>query len=225
MALAPEDPEWSIKEIDRCLDMGLWGWSCLSNFNGKYLDDPKYWPILEKVEKVGMPIYLHPNYTTVKECVEFGYCLMGPALGFTFDTLLCVMRLIHRGVFDKYPNLKIILGHDGEGLPFYMNRVDTAYRQGMGVPNPELNAHYEHEPSYYIKKNFYCTTSGNFLPEAFHLALREFTPDRVMIATDFPYEDFSSGVDLVEKDTMILSGIKKAVLADNAAALGFGPKK
>jgi len=223
ISLAPDDPEWSVKEIDRAAKMGLFGWSCLSNMRGKYVDDPKYWPIFEKLEAMGMPIYLHPNFSVIKEIAEFGYALNGPSLGFMVDTHICLMRMICRGVFDKFPKLKVILGHDGEAFPFLMNRVDTAWRQGFHTV-PEGMGGYSHEPSYYFKNNIYATTSGNFLPEALRCSLDAFAKGHVMMATDYPYEDFPGSVSLVADSPILSDEEKKATLAENAMALGFGPK-
>ncbi len=223
ISLAPDDPEWSVKEIDRAAKMGLFGWSCLSNMRGKYIDDPKYWPIFEKLEAMDMPMYLHPNFSNIKEITEFGYALNGPALGFMVDAHICLMRMICRGVFDRFPKLKVILGHDGEAFPFLMNRVDTAWRQGVHSVPPGMGG-YQHEPSYYFKNNIYATTSGNFLPEALRCSLDVFTKGHVMMSTDYPYEDFPGSVTLVSDSPILSDEEKKATLAENAMALGFGPK-
>lgn len=86
MTLAPKDPEWSLKEIDRCLKMGLWGWHTHSNYKDAYLDEKQFWPILERCEELDMPIYIHPAATTAKELRTFGICLAAPTFGFGVDT-------------------------------------------------------------------------------------------------------------------------------------------
>ena len=220
ITLAPKDPEWSLKEIDRCLEMGMWGWFTHSNFKDAYIDEKRFWPLLEKCERLDMPIYVHPAATTAKELRSFGICLAAPALGFTVDVLYCVMRMIHRGVFDAFPNLKIILGHFGEGFPFFLDRVNAAYRQGFGQPDPEMGG-YEHEPSYYIKNNVWTTTSGNFLPEALYCTRDVMGIDKITMATDHPYEIINKGVDMIVKDVPLTEDEKEAFLGGNAKALGF----
>ena len=225
MALAPEDPEWSVKEIERCVKMGLFGWSCLSNMQGKYIDDPKYCPILSKLEELGQPMYIHPNFPTIKELNEFGYCTCGPNLGFLVDVQLCFQRMIYRGVFDKYPKLKVITGHDGEAMPFLRDRLDTAWRQGLGMPYANIGTTYDHPTSYYLDNNFYATTSGNFSTEALRCSVDSLPKGRVMLSTDFPYEDFKGSVDFIADNEKLTNDEKKDILANNAMALGFGAFK
>lgn len=224
ISLAPEDPEWSVREIDRAAENGLFGWTTLANYNGKYLDDPKYFPILEKLASLHMPVYLHPNFTTWKEYGEFGYCLNGPSLGFTAVTQLVYMRLIHRGVFDKLPDLKVILGHDGEGLPFFKNRMDTAWRQNSGQPLKSIGITLQHEPSYYLDKNTYLTTSGNFLFEALRCSIDVCGLEKCMMATDMPYENVKYAVSFIADNDKLTQDEKEAILYKNAENLGFGPR-
>lgn len=222
MALCPEDVEWSLAEIDRCAEGGMFGLSILSNFNGKYLDEPKYFPILEKLAAYKMPVYLHPNFCTWKEFKEFGYCLNGPSLGFTADTQLAYMRLIHRGVFDKLPDLKVILGHDCEGMGFFKNRMDTAWRQGYGQPNSGIGVTLQHEPSFYLDKNTWGTTSGNYSQIALRATVDAMGKEKVMLATDAFYEDIKGMVDFIGDNKELSQEEKECLLFKNAEALGFG---
>jgi len=224
MALVPDDVEWSLKEIDRCVKGGMFGWSTLSNFNGKYLDDPKYLPILKKLAKLKMPIYLHPNFLTFKAASEFGYCLSGPSYGFTADTQLAYMRLIHRGVFDKCPGLKIFMGHDGEGFPFFKNRMDTAWRQGFGQPASNIGVKIKHEPSYYFDKNTFFTTSGNYSQEALICSVKVAGIGKCFLGTDFPYENVKEMVEFIGNNKALTKEQKAAILYKNAEAIGFGKK-
>ena len=221
MTLAPGDVDWSLKEIDRCLEMGLWGWHTHSNFGDHYLDEKQYWPLLEKVEALGMPIYLHPSVTTSKELRSFGICLAAPTFGFGVDTQFCFLRMIHRGVFDAFPGLKILLGHFGEGFPFMVDRVNAAYRQGYGMPLPEIGGGYEHEPGYYIRQNLWTTSSGNYQMEAFFCTRDALGKDRITMGTDYPYEKMHEGVDMLLKEAPISEAEKERYLYTNAKALGF----
>jgi len=222
MALYPDDVEWSLAEIDRCAEGGMFGWSTLSNFNGKYLDDPKYFPILEKLAAYKMPVYLHPNFCTWKEYAEFGYCLNGPSLGFTADTQLLYMRLIHRGVFDKLPGLRVIMGHDCEGMGFFKNRMDTAWRQGNGQPTPNIGTTLQHEPSYYLDNNTWGTTSGNYSQIALRATIDAMGKEKVMLGTDFIYEDIKGMVDFIGDNEELSQEEKECILYKNAEDFGFG---
>lgn len=223
ITLAPKDPEWSIKEIERASKMGLFGWHTHSNFGDAYIDEKRFWPILAKLEELDMPIYLHPASTTAKELRVFGICMAGPTFGFGVDTQFAFLRMIHRGVFDAFPNLKFILGHFGEAFPFLKDRINAAYRQGYGMPLPEIEGGYKHELSYYVQKNLWTTSSGNYLPEALYCTRDALGVDRVTMATDYPYEKMWLGVDMIVKDLAdkLSAEEKKAYLYDNAKKLGF----
>ena len=222
ITIYPDDIEWSLQEIDRAAALGLYGWMAASNFKGEHLDDPKYWPILAKLEQLGMPVYIHPEFSMVPDIAEFGYCINGPSFGFMVDALTCFMRMVCRGVFDKYPNLKVILGHDGEALPFLLNRVDTAYRQYRADKLLSSVCEYEHEPSYYILHNVWLTTSGNFSTEALRCCIDAMPQGRVMMSTDYSLEDFAGSVSLIRDNDKLTDAEKKAILGQNAMNLGFG---
>jgi len=101
-----------------------------SHVGNSYLDDKKYWIIFEKAEKLDVPIFLHPtipNPSMMKAYMDYGYALAGPAWGFGSETALQTMRLIYSGIFDRYSRLKIILGHLGEGMIFWMDRIDFVF--------------------------------------------------------------------------------------------------
>ncbi|MEM3641457.1 MAG: amidohydrolase family protein, partial [Candidatus Bathyarchaeia archaeon] len=118
--LPTQNPTRALEELEYAVkDLGLVGWATHSNY-GKYgyIDDEKYRPILEEAEKLNIPIYIHPTVPAIKQLRAYGFALAGPPFGFTVETAMCAVRLILSGVFDKYPRLKIILGHLGEALPF-----------------------------------------------------------------------------------------------------------
>jgi len=221
MTLYPEDVEWSLQEIDRCKDMGLYGWACLSNMQGKRLDDPKYWPIFKKLEELGMPVYMQSIASNDEDIAEFGYSINGPTLGFNIDALTTFMRMMCRGLFDEYPNLKIILGNDGEGLPFYKDRINTAWRQGLDKVQSVI-CEYKHEPSYYIDHNLWVATSGNFSQGALRCCLDAMPEGHVLMSTDYPYEDFEGSVSFIRDNNKLTDAEKKAMLGENAKALGLG---
>ncbi|MBI4185970.1 MAG: amidohydrolase [Chloroflexi bacterium] len=189
--LAPQEPKRAADELERAVkELGFKGANINSNIRGAYLDDQKYWPIFEKAEKLDVPIYLHPTMlssSTLKPYTSYGAILAGPSLGFAAETALHVMRLICSGIFDKYPGLNIILGHLGEGLPFWLNRIDLGW---LKPPSPgEAKPICVRKPSDYIKSNFFVTTSGMFFEPAFLCAYLALGADRIMFAVDYPFED------------------------------------
>jgi predicted TIM-barrel fold metal-dependent hydrolase len=189
-SLAPKDVEWSVNELERCVkQLGFRGWETHSNFGDSYLDEEKYWPLLAKAQELDIPIYLHPAVPMIPELREFGMVLAGPTFGFGVEVSYTFLRMIMRGVFDRFPDLKIMMGHYGEAFPFLVDRVDRAYMQGHQAPNPGVAVGSKHLASYYVKRHLWVTTSGNYLPAAFVCSRDGLGMDKVLLGTDFPYED------------------------------------
>lgn len=189
-ALAPQDPERAAAELERAVvDLGLGGAKINSNVSGEYLDNRKYWGIFKKAESLGAPLYIHPSIPSpamLEPYAAYGYALAGPSLGFAAETSLHAMRLILSGVFDHYPGLKVILGHLGEGLPFWFSRMDYFWEiQGH---HSESNPKLERKPSDYFKDNFIVTTSGIYFFPAFLCTFLALGADRMAFAVDYPFD-------------------------------------
>jgi 2,3-dihydroxybenzoate decarboxylase len=189
-ALAPQDPEGAGKELERAVkDLGMRGAKLNSHVQGEYLDDEKYWPVFEMAEQLDVPIYLHPTIPSpsiLKGFADYGFPLAGPPYGFGADTSLHTMRLLYSGVFDKYPRLKIVLGHMGEGLPFWLFRIDFYWLKPWVAP--EIRPKTLQKPSYYMNHNFLFTSSGmHFLP-AFICAYMAVGADLLAFGADHPFE-------------------------------------
>jgi len=217
-ALAPKNPAQAADELERCVkELGFKGWNTHSNYGDSYLDDERYRPILERAEKLGVPIYIHPTVPAIPQLRGYGFALAGAAFGFGIETSLCMMRLIFSGVFDRCPNLKIILGHLGEGLPFVLKRIDWAYRRPF---HPSARPNLAKKPSDYLKSNVFVTTSGNYFTPAFMCTYEAMGIDRILLATDYPYEDpdeclqFLEGLPLSREEKDKIYGI-------NAGQLGI----
>lgn len=185
--IAPQDPTAAAREIERSIStLKLHGVLINSHTKGEYLDDPKFWPIFEAAEALDVPIYLHPREPAPAMLAPYlPYATMGPIWGFAADTGLHALRLILAGVFDRFPRLQIALGHLGEGLPFFIDRIDTRYRVDGSPGRTRLKA----LPSDYLTANFHLTTSGMNWQPAVDQALVVMGPERVQFAADWPFED------------------------------------
>jgi len=220
-ALVPKDPEWSAAELERCvIELGFAGWNTHSNFGDSYIDEKRYWPLLAKVEELGIPIYLHPTVPMMPELREFGMVLGGPTFGFGVEAAFVFLRMIVRGVFDEFPKLKIILGHYGEAIPFLVDRVDRAYMQHHSKPVPEIGPGSKQWASHYVKNNLWVTTSGNYLPAAFVCTRDGLGMDRILLGTDFPYEKMGDCMAFLES-LPLSAGEKSRLYEANAESLGF----
>ena len=190
-ALAPKDPDAAVRELERAVkDLGFKGWKTHSNFGDSYLDEKRYWPILAKAEELGVPIYLHPTSPMIPQLRTYGLALGGAGFGFGVETAAATMRLVLAGVFDAFPRLRVILGHYGEGLPFQMQRVDHAFvRPHIKASDPSAVPGLQRLPSDYLRDNMLVTTSGNYLPAAFECTRDALGIDKILLATDYPFEE------------------------------------
>lgn len=219
-AVAPQDPAAAAREIGRARSLGLCGLIINSHTMGEYLDDPRYAPILEAAEAEALPIYLHPREPAPSMVTPFlDYGLYFAGWGFAVECGLHAMRLIMSGAFAKWPRLKIVLGHMGEGIPFWLQRIDNRYllqvKIGAVEKLPRL-------PSEYFLDNFVITTSGVTSDPALRLALDVLGAERILFAADYPYEDDADAVAWLDK-APITEAERKMIYETNAVRV-FGLK-
>jgi predicted TIM-barrel fold metal-dependent hydrolase len=216
-ALPTPNPEAAADELERTVtEFGFKGALINGLTNGCFLDDKKFWPIFERAAKFDVPIYLHPaipNQTVVETYFD-GYrsndypILMGAVWGFTVETATHALRLILSGVFQEYPQLKIILGHLGETLPFLLWRLEWTYHnltKKVGIAEC-------------FRSHFYVTTSGNFSQPALICTVMELGADRILFAVDWPFNSNVEGIEFV-RAASIKPEDKSKIFSGNAAAL------
>jgi 2,3-dihydroxybenzoate decarboxylase len=189
-AVAPQNPAEAAKELERGVrKLGLKGAIVNSHTRGEYLDDPKFWPIFEAAEALKVPIYLHPTAlpaAMLQPFLERG--LDGAIYGFGAETGLHILRIILAGVFDRFPNLQMVVGHLGEGLPFWLFRIDFMHRAMVKAKRyASVNA-LKRRPSEYLRENFHVTTSGMAWEPAILHTQCVLGVDRVLYAMDYPYQ-------------------------------------
>jgi 2,3-dihydroxybenzoate decarboxylase len=203
-ALPMQDPELATNELRRCVqDLGLKGAlvNGFSQINDKdtaaYYDLAHYWPFWQAVESLDVPFYLHPrNPLAGQTRIYDGHSwLLGPSWAFGQETAVHALRLMGSGLFDKYPRLKIILGHLGENLPYSVWRVDNCNGWVEGRHNyPALK-----KIADYFYANFYLTTSGNFHTQTLIAAMMELGADRILFSIDWPFENVSHAADWFDR--------------------------
>lgn len=196
-AVAPQNPEGAAREIERAVTkLGLNGVIINSHTHDEYLDDQKFWPIFEAAAAREAPIYLHPRAPSVPMIAPFQpYSLEHAIWGYQAEAGLHAVRLVMSGVFDRYPNLKIVLGHMGEGIPYWFYRVDYMHR---GASRFNWRPQLAKAPSEYFKSNFMITTSGMNWNPVLAFCLSVLGPDNIMFAIDYPYQDTSEAVGFMD---------------------------
>lgn len=180
-------PDEAALELERCVrDLGFKGTMLCGRVGHRNLDDPFLAPIFQSAARLGAPILLHPRMPApaVREAYysglgpELDFFFAGPGLGWHYDAGVQFLRLLLSGTFDRLPDLQVILGHWGELVLFYAERLAVMDR----VSN------LRHPVATYLRRNLYVTASGMFLNHYLERAMEVVGADRLLFSTDFPYQ-------------------------------------
>ena len=191
-------PEAAADELDRSVrEHGFVGCMSYGPIDGRFLDHADFAPLLARAEALGVPIYIHPNWPSPKVMEAYydglgndlaSRILSGPGYGWHQEIALHCLRLIVAGVFDRFPGLQIVVGHMGEGLPFYYWRV--------GEDLDRIARDRLHKPvQRYFHDNLWITTNAFFRDELLALALATMGEDRIMFSVDYPMASAKAGAD------------------------------
>jgi uncharacterized protein len=195
-ALPMGDTHAAVRELDRAVSaLGFKGALINGRTEGRFLDDPSLFPVLERAAALGVPLYLHPGLPTETLRREHysgfspavSYALGTAAWGWHAETGLHVLRMIAARVFDRLPDLQVIIGHMGEMIPFMLDRADewltpVTRRDGLAGTVAET-----------FRSNFWVTTSGMFTTPPFQLLHQILGPDRILFSVDYPFSPNSQG--------------------------------
>lgn len=188
-ALPTAAPEAAADELERTArEYGFVGALINGHTRGRYLDDEFFWPILERAEVLGVPIYLHPT-PPPRAVIEASYAgnfapevtglLASAGWGWHVETATHVLRVVLGGAFDRYPGLQLVIGHLGEGLPFMLPRLEMAL--------PKEATRLDRPVGDYLRENVHYTFGGFNWPQAFLDLLLQVGAERIMFSTDHPY--------------------------------------
>ncbi len=182
-------------ELERAVkQLGFKGALINGQTNGHYLDADMYLPFWERVQDLEVPVYVHPGELADKPAMFAGRPeLDGPVWAWTADTGAHALRLVFAGTFKRFPKLKIILGHMGETLPFFLWRFDSRWQMEVGE---ELAP--DDLPSAIIKRHLAITTSGVCACAPLLDAIAALGDDSVMFSVDYPYEDTQTAANFID---------------------------
>jgi len=175
-----QDVTRAVAELERCVnELGFRGVEINTNIAGRDLDDPRFRPFFAKAQALDVLVLLHPNGFTHGERFQKYY--MTNVMGNPLDTSVAIFRIIHGGVLEDFPDLKLCLVHGGGFLPFYSSRMDHAYEG-----RPEGRHHITRRPSTYLKQVYVdCLV---FDEEHLAFLLQKMGDDHVVIGTDYPFD-------------------------------------
>jgi predicted TIM-barrel fold metal-dependent hydrolase len=195
------EPKEAAKELERTVkDLGFVGTLIDNHHEGRYYDDEFFWPLFEKAQELDTVVYIHPTFPTndmmpyYKGNYDPKVAMMLGIAGFGWhaDTALHVLKLYAAGVFDRFPKLKIVIGHMGELLPFQLERTLRIDSRG---------AYGKHERSFkkVWDENIWITTSGMFSLNPLACMIRNTKLDRIMFSVDYPFSSNEQGLEFVEE--------------------------
>jgi len=212
--LALQDPAVAADELERCVkQLGFKGALINGATNGVYLDDRRYDVFWERVQALQVPIYLHPANPVDHPAMYAGHPEMwGPTWSWAAETCSHAMRLIFSGVFDRYPRVKLILGHMGETLPIQVWRLDSRY----AVSNQKFKI--AKKPSDYVRQNIAITTSGVCDDGALRCSIDALGVENVMFSIDYPFEDTQIATEWI-KAARLTDAERQMVAHQNATRL------
>jgi aminocarboxymuconate-semialdehyde decarboxylase len=173
-------PAAAVKELERSVkELGMKGVEVCSNVRGDYLGEDKFLPFFEKAAALDIPIFVHPSNVAAADRTKFFY--LNNLIGNPLDTTIAAAQMIFKGLFDRFPDLKIVLSHAGGMVPWNIDRWDRGYKV-----RPECAEFIKKSPGEYLKSFYYDTITHG--PETLRFLISRVGIDRVVMATDYPYD-------------------------------------
>lgn len=193
-----QDPERAIEELERCVkELGFVGTMIQGHSNLEYLDEPQFDDVWSALEELDVPLYLHvghPEYSQLKAYGQYTE-MMGPTWNWAAEGTTHALRMVFGGVFERHPRAKLILGHLGETIPYLLRRIDEGADKTGALEKGIITQ----EPSFYLRRNLYVTTSGEYFPETLRCAIAAMGIEHVLFACDYPLSGIDIGVECVER--------------------------
>ncbi|OLC09408.1 MAG: hypothetical protein AUH39_04575 [Chloroflexi bacterium 13_1_40CM_67_9] len=174
-----DDPDAALRELERAMgELGMQGVVVLSNIRGRALADPAYRPFLEEADRRKVCVFVHPMIPAAADV--FTEYVLGPIVGFPFDTTVAIAKLCYAGVFKQLPNIRWLVAHAGGAVPYLMERMDSGWRDFA-----ECRVNIDAPPSFYLKRLYYDTVT--FSPHNLRLLRDVVGADHMVMGSDYPH--------------------------------------
>lgn len=179
-SLPMNHPDETLKELDRAInELRLNGVILLSNIRGKSLTDPQFRPFFEEANRMELAIIMHPMMPA-SSGDQFKEYVLGPIVGFMFDTTLAIARMTFDGLFRDFPKIRWIIPHLGGAVPFLMGRFDRGHHDFVACRKK-----IDEPPSEYLKNLYYGTVSAT--THTVELVRNVMGTDHIAMGSDFPH--------------------------------------
>lgn len=217
--------EAALPELERALDtLDMRAVHLVTNYDGLFLDAPRFWPIYRLAEERGVAVVVHPTgpkgWPALQAAMESDW--IAAELGSPLDTTLSIARMIMRGVFDEFPRLKIAFCHLGGFMPMLAGRLDAnyaMYRQVLGAEGADALGVTRRASDYFGR--YYVDIHSMDTP-AIECALKTVGPERIVFGSDFPYNPPQVGLRYAKERLAALdapTAVKERIAHENARVL------
>jgi predicted TIM-barrel fold metal-dependent hydrolase len=224
-------PGRCVLEVQRAVqELGANGVQVFTSVLGQPLDDPEFEPLFRAMHELDLPILLHPTRamtTPDYPSEQYSKFDLWWALGWPYETTLAMVRLAMSGIFDRFPNLKIIAHHVGGFLPMLEGRLGPGMEL-LGTRNPPGTEAYVdtrlQESVLSACKKFYADTASFGSQSAIEAGQAFFGYDRLLFATDMPF-DPGQGPDYIRSTLNAIGSMdlnereRQAIFTENARSL------
>jgi len=174
-----DDPDAALEELRRAIDdLHMQGVVVLSNIRGRALADPVYRPFFEEADRRKLCVFVHPMIPAAADA--FTEYVLGPIIGFPFDTTVAIAKLCYAGLFKQLPNIRWLVGHAGGAVPYLMERMDSGWRDFA-----ECRVSIDQPPSFYLKQLYYDTVT--FSPHNLRMLRDVVGADHMAMGSDYPH--------------------------------------
>jgi predicted TIM-barrel fold metal-dependent hydrolase len=192
-ALPTPDPAAAADELRRAIgELGMKGAMLCGRTGERNMDHPDFAEIYRTAADLSVPLYIHPQpplapvrqaiYSGFGEPVDTVFARFG--IGWHYETGVQLLRLIFSGTFDRHPDLQVIVGHWGEVVLFYIDRIAAMQRTGLKLDRPLED---------YFRENVFYTGSGVLSQQYLRWTLETVGVERVMYSVDYPYVSLDGG--------------------------------
>lgn len=209
--LPMHEPDLAAREVDRAAQLpGIRGFYMATNVNGRELSDPAFFPIYERIEALGLPIFLHPLFVIAAERLQKFY--LTNLLGNPFESAVAAAHLIFGGVLDRFKKLDFVLPHAGGAFPWLVGRLNRGWEKRQDLK------HIQHSPLEYLRRFHYDTVG--YSDDVLDYLVRVVGADRVVMGSDYCFPiAYERPVDIVTCHPTLTDGHKHAIAETNAARL------
>jgi 2,3-dihydroxybenzoate decarboxylase len=221
-ALPMQDPAAAAEELTHCVkQLGFKG-ALVNGFTQKdvpdsaiYYDFPEYREFWATVAELDVPVYIHPRMQLPSRAQNYAghNWMMSSPWGFAVETSIHALRLCGSDLFERYPSLRVVIGHLGENIPYGLERMNERMQfSPRGYRGAKL-------PGQHFAENFHITTSGNFSDAAFRCAVEVLGVDKVSFSADYPFERMEDGAEWFDRTEVVTGADKDRVARGNAIKL------